>query len=255
MKVIEPEGEIKTAVNVQFFTEQCFDNLLRLFDKFCPNKDEKKAIVMPKASKYLMYLIMNESELKNRNFSLLFFPFEKNRVVEWNNLDLDYLIFIIPPETSFLSQVTAWSEIVKDGTNKKIQIHLVFYPQRTFMIKFDLKQNLTNINSKNLFDRIHDFNFDLLPIDQDLLSLEYKASLLELFVTREYNCHQMAAESLFRLETTFGTFKTVMVKGKHAKIVSDLKQSLFLDNEKKFKGFMHGIPELPRGGYHNGDRS
>ena len=121
---------------------------------------------------------------------------------------------------------------------QKIQIHLVFYPQRTFMIKFDLKQSA----SANLFDRIHDFNFDLLPLDNDLLSLEYKPSLLELFVSREYNCHNMAAESLFRLETTYGTFKSVLIKGKHAKIVNDLKQSMILDNEKKFRGLLNGSP-------------
>lgn len=232
----EVDREQHSALNTQFMIEQCFDNLLRLFDKICPGKNESKAIVMPKAYKYLMYLIMNDVELKSRNFSLLFFPFDKDRVVEWHDLPVNYLIFIIPPDFSMLTSVIAWSEIVRSGKNKNIEIHLIFFPQRTFMIKFDLKTH----SSEKLFDKIHDFNFDLLPLDTDLLSLEYKPSLRELFLSREYNCHHMAAESLFRLETTFGTFKAVMVKGKHAKIVNDLKESMMLDNEKKFRGMVHG---------------
>ena len=235
----EPTSNLKT----EFLTEQCFDNLLRLFDKICPGKEESKAIVMPKFCKYLMYMIMNEQELKLRNFSLLFFPFDKDKEIQWETIPVKYLVFIIPPDTTMLTNIIHWSERVKSRIKNDIQIHLIFFPQRTFMIKFDLKQLAT----PGLFDKIHDFNFDLLPLDRDLLSLEYKASLLELFVSHEYSCHNMAAESLFRLETTFGTFKTVMVKGKHAKIVNDLKQSMFLDNEKKFKTLMHGILYSSRG--------
>jgi hypothetical protein len=233
---VEGENDEQNTLKTQFLTQQCFDNMLRLFEKICPGRDGSKALVMPKFCKYLMYMIMNEEELKTRNFSLLFFPFDKDRMVEWDNLPVSYLVFMIPPDTQMLTTVIAWSKSVKSGKRKNIEIHLVFYPQRTFMIKFDLKQ----LASIGLFEKIHDFNFDLIPLDNDLLSLEYKASLLELFVSREYNCHNMAAESLFRLETTFGSFKTVMLKGKHAKIVHDLKQSMFLDNERKFKGLMHG---------------
>lgn len=43
---------------------------------------------------------------------------------------------------------------------------------------------------------IYDFNFDLVPLAEDLLSLEYPLALEEMFRSGEYNVHNLAAESL-----------------------------------------------------------
>lgn len=225
----EREEETQTRITSKFLAEQCFENLLCLMEKISPNKDTHKILIMPKDFKYLLYLISDLDQLKMRHISADFFPFEKN--IHWEDLDIDLMIMIVPPDTKLLNNLIEWGQRFKRN-NPERQVHVVFMPQRTFMIKYDL----SNIPAASkTIDRIHDFNFDLIPLADDLLSLQYKQSLREMFVGREYNCHNMAAESLFRLETVFGNFKSVLVKGTHAKIVNDIKQSMMLDNEKRFK--------------------
>lgn len=229
---VENEGQAK--VSSKFLVEQCFENLLRLIEKICPDKQANKRIIMPRDCRYLIYLISDLDQLKVRHISAEFFPFDKP--TNWDELDIDYLIMIVPPDTELIEDLINWGQMFK-GSSKDRKVHVVFYPQRTFMIKYDLSRIPA---AQSTIDKIHDFNFDLIPVEDNLMSLQYKPSLKELFVTHEYNCHNMAAESLFRLETVFGTFKSVMVKGKHAKIVNDIKQSMILDNERRFKAIESG---------------
>lgn len=75
-------------------------------------------------------------------------------------------------------------------------------------------------------NRIYDFNFDLIPLSNDLLSLEYPLTLDEMFKSKEFNVHNLAAESLQRIQLVFGKIPTFVGKGHHSRTVMDILSRL-----------------------------
>ena len=184
------------------------ENLMKLVDKIDPSRRAYKSIVVPEDLRMLINLIIQIEQFQDRKLDLQFIS--EALVSKLAETDYPLMIFVIPPLKNMLDLVvrviTELSK-VKKPTNRVF--HLVFYPQRTFMIKYHIKED----KILQYFAKVHDFNFDLIPFSSDFLSLEYKQSMKEIFVTKEYNCHNLAAESLFRLETIFGRFKSTFLKG------------------------------------------
>lgn len=65
---------------------------------------------------------------------------------------------------------------------------------------------------------IKDFNFDLIPIDTDILSLELENSFKEMYVDQDLSTYTYIAESLQRIQLVYGKIKNVFAKGNGAKV-------------------------------------
>lgn len=68
---------------------------------------------------------------------------------------------------------------------------------------------------------VRDFSFDLLPIDNDIYSLEMKL-LKELYINHDHSIYATVAESIHRLQCVFGKIHNVYGKGKAAKAIFDI---------------------------------
>lgn len=69
-----------------------------------------------------------------------------------------------------------------------------------------------------------DFNFDLIPLENDLLSLEMADSLKDTYLNHGLCLYQQVAESLQRLQVIHGQCKDIMGKGPAAEKVIDILQ-------------------------------
>lgn len=209
------------------FKIQIFDNLMNTVDKLDPSQEEPKTMIVPEFLKPLIRLIVEPAEFKKRNLSLLYLT--EQTIEEYSDKQPCMIIFLIPPCKSDLEKSVRFITGAKfKNLNKTFD--LIFFPQRTSIIKYVLKKE----EYDDYFDQIYDLNFDLIPYAIDLLSLDYKKGIKEMFINSEYNQHQLAAESLFRLENIFGSFKSVLLKGRNSKIVFDIFTTLEKDNKKHF---------------------
>lgn len=69
---------------------------------------------------------------------------------------------------------------------------------------------------------ITNFNFDLIPLANDLLSLEMNNCLRPLYIGQDMSILQTVAESIQRMELVHGKFKNIYAKGNYSKYVIDI---------------------------------
>ncbi|CAD8158810.1 unnamed protein product [Paramecium octaurelia] len=69
---------------------------------------------------------------------------------------------------------------------------------------------------------ITNFNFDLIPLASDLLSLEMNNCLRPLYIGQDMSILQTVAESIQRMELVHGKFKNIYAKGNFSKSVIDI---------------------------------
>jgi hypothetical protein len=92
------------------------------------------------------------------------------------------LVFIVPPEIEWLKKVKIFIENCKKRRLNKV-CNLVIYPKRTVLVQYMIRDMKLHFEFMN---RIYDFNLDLIPLNLDLLSLENREVLKELYVKKEF---------------------------------------------------------------------
>jgi hypothetical protein len=69
--------------------------------------------------------------------------------------------------------------------------------------------------------KVFSFNFGLMPLEPDLLSLELDRPFYELYVRKNQNMLHLVAEEILKLHSALGTFEHLYAKGDNA-LVKDL---------------------------------
>lgn len=167
--------------------------------------------------------------MKERNTSLLWL--KPSTINMYEDQDVEVLVFFVPPEREVIEMIALFLDTLKKKGIKK-QNHIIFYPKRTVLSKFYMEDYAISSRFEN---RVYDFNFDLIPLSNDLLSLEYPLSLDEIFKTKEFNVHNLVAESLQRIQLVFGKIPTFVGKGKHARTVMDILSRLEKEHAARLK--------------------
>lgn len=173
-------------------------------------KNSPKDIISLDKIKPLYELILDIPALKERNVQLAFLSpvLYKN----YNTADLEDIVLFIENKSNFVIQAIEFINKVLLNKSKK-NIHLILYPRITNVAKLLLKEaNLEHMFNLNL----HEFDFDLIPLDSDLLSLEYESDFEEICLTNEYEVHRAVAKSIQRLQYVFGYTNLKFYKGDNA---------------------------------------
>jgi len=92
--------------------------------------------------------------------------------------------------------------------------HLVFCPQKSVLSIQALEQAGV---LRNLV--ITAFNFDLIPLEHDLLSLELNNYEKEVYLEKDASCFHLIADSIQRLQLLYGQFYRIFMKGDAAKVL------------------------------------
>lgn len=99
---------------------------------------------------------------------------------------------------------------LKKRSIKKSNLKLVIYPQRTIVAQLLLRKYKLH----NLFkNKIYDFNFDLIPLDETLMTMCDSSSIKELFFSKEFNSINKVSDSIKKIQMVFGKAKAYFAKG------------------------------------------
>lgn len=168
--------------------------------------------------------------------------FLKNSGIDIQNINQDKkfekeiqnILFLIQPTSENMKKAIA---LIKSSKNQpqyiEKPIFLIFYPKRTALAKQILE--ISKIQEDTHIE-IQDFNFDLIPITQDVLSLELNSSFKELYIDQQLNMCNHMAESIQRIQLIYGKIPNIFAKGDNAGIVRDilnLQKDLKLVDEDK----------------------
>ena len=175
-------------------------------------------------SKKIEKIIILEKDMKDMNIL--------------TKIEENIIIFMIQPEIQILNTVIKMNFILKSiKQNHVIKKFLVFIPEENHDVIKHIQDN----------DAIKDFiidtlNFDLIPIDIDLLSLEKNNTLKELYIEKNMNSINDLATAVVKLENIFGKIKYKYIKGDLAenfcKTLEEKESDMGVNNSEEILGMI-----------------
>eukprot|EP01087_Luapelamoeba_hula_P012995 TRINITY_DN3682_c0_g1_i2.p1 TRINITY_DN3682_c0_g1~~TRINITY_DN3682_c0_g1_i2.p1 ORF type:complete len:607 (+),score=106.36 TRINITY_DN3682_c0_g1_i2:27-1823(+) len=126
------------------------------------------------------------------------------------------LIYIIRPKLNFMKYVADHIHRHREEGSAK-EYSLFFVPRRTMIVERHLEE-------EGVFEfvTIGEFRLDLIPFDQDLLSLEIEDSYKECFLEGDKTSLYYVARSIMKLQALFGIIPHLKGKGACAKSVMEM---------------------------------
>ena len=121
-------------------------------------------------------------------------------------------IFICQPIKEILEIIYQLSVILNE-----LNFNIIFIPE----ITYDLLSFLSDNDLSYRFN-IYNYNIDLIPIDNDLISLEKEGSFRQIYLNNDITPINDLANSFIKIEACFGKIKNKYIKGSKAKIFNDL---------------------------------
>ncbi|KAG9304488.1 hypothetical protein G9A89_020052 [Geosiphon pyriformis] len=134
--------------------------------------------------------------------------------------ELRSVIYICRPSLTYMryiaEQIRIHQSELSNPTNvnpQKYEYNLFFVPRRAKICERVLEEEGITLG---------EYHLDLIPFEDDLLSLELENTYKELYLDGDYTAIYYAAQALMRLQSLFGLFPRVIGKGDCAKHLADM---------------------------------
>ncbi|CAG8459081.1 4227_t:CDS:10, partial [Scutellospora calospora] len=132
--------------------------------------------------------------------------------------DLRSLIYICRPQLHYMKYIAEHiqhhqNEFLDNPHAQKYEYTLFFVPRRTMICEKILEEAGITIN---------EYHLDLIPFEDDLLSLELDNTFKELYLDGDYTSIYYVARALMKLQSSFGLFPRIIGKGDCAKQLADM---------------------------------
>ena len=134
------------------------------------------------------------------------FPFQSNEIP----------IFFIKPLIQNIDHAVNFFYKYKERANLSV-LEIVFVPGQNY----EITQHIRNIKISEIF-HIQNFCIDLIPLDNDLITLSQNNSLRELFLDNNNTVLNYFAESIIKLESCFGKIESYYLIGEKSKSLKEL---------------------------------
>ena len=144
-----------------------------------------------------------------------------------NELKEEMVLYIIQPNQDVFKTILE-SYFLISSMFKTVETNIIFIPIESYEIIEYLNSNDLIYNFK-----IYNFNLDLIPIDNDLLSLEKENSFREIYIDKNLTSISELANAFVKLEICYGKVKHKYIKGDNAKIFEELLKEKEKENNLK----------------------
>ena len=190
----------------------------------------------------LNHLLTND-DFKAKNFSS-----NTITVIDGKEKDLNFItkvneeviFYIIKPEKMIFNVIIQIHLMLKGMKENSIH-NIIFIPCENY----DIIDFMVTSHIKNDFN-VANLNFDLIPIDLDLLSLERENCIKEIYVDNNLTCVGDLANSLVKLEMIFGKIKYKYIKGDIAETFCKMVEEKEKENDLKTNDEILGMIVLDR---------
>ncbi|CAG8441010.1 3150_t:CDS:10 [Dentiscutata heterogama] len=202
-------GTTNSSLNVTTLRELARKDLKDVLDSV---RGKKCLILDPNISGPLS-LIAEFSLLKDHGVEKVHYlqqgPFET---------ELRSLIYICRPQLNYMRYIAEHiqnhqNEYLENPQAQKYEYNLFFVPRRTMICQKVLEEAGITIG---------EYHLDLIPFEDDLLSLELDNTFKELYLDGDYTSIYYVARALMKLQTSFGLFPRIIGKGDCAKQLADM---------------------------------
>ncbi|KAG0326938.1 hypothetical protein BGZ99_008702 [Dissophora globulifera] len=132
--------------------------------------------------------------------------------------DCKSLIYICRPQINYMKYIAEHIHThTKDSRSGPYTYSLFFVPRRTALCEKVLED-------EGVFGEITkgEYHLDLIPLEDDLLSLEWDSTFKELYLDQDTTSIYYAAKALMRLQGIYGWFPRILGKGDYSKALCDM---------------------------------
>ena len=158
-----------------------------------------------------------------------------------DELKEEMILYIIQPNKPTLELILESYFFLTTSSYKAIEANIIFIPGESYeVIEYMMANELL---SKF---KIFSFSVDLLPIDNDLLTLEKENCFREIYIENNLTSVSDLVNAFAKLEACFGKVKHKYIKGDNAKIFDNLLQEKERENDIKTAEEILGMIVLDR---------
>ncbi|KAG0371871.1 MAG: Sec1-like protein [Linnemannia gamsii] len=132
--------------------------------------------------------------------------------------DCKNLIYICRPQVNYMKYIAEHIHThTKDSRAGSYTYSLFFVPRRTALCEKVLED-------EGVFGEITkgEYHLDLIPLEDDVLSLEWDSTFKELYLEQDTTSIYYAAKALMRLQGIYGLFPRILGKGDYSKALCDM---------------------------------
>ena len=181
-----------------------------------------------------MKIIFTEEELEELKIYKRNFLSKDSKSVQ--EIEESIVVVICQPIHEIVDKAVEFSLIMN-----KTDFYFIFIPGETYeIINF-----LTGPGLGNRY-KVNSFNIDLIPIDNDLISMERDGSFKQMYVDNDITTLADLVDSFIKLELCFGKIKNKYIKGERAKLFCDLLSKKEIETNIKTTAEILGMIVLDR---------
>eukprot|EP01028_Stygiella_incarcerata_P000405 TRINITY_DN1047_c0_g1_i3.p1 TRINITY_DN1047_c0_g1~~TRINITY_DN1047_c0_g1_i3.p1 ORF type:complete len:552 (-),score=149.97 TRINITY_DN1047_c0_g1_i3:81-1736(-) len=133
--------------------------------------------------------------------------------------DLHTVLYITRPSIDLMKLV---AKQIHAQAKKDISFFCFFVPRRTLLVERILEE----LGCLGDIRKMGEFNLDLIPFDDDLLSMELPFAFRECILDGDRTSLHYIARSMLKLQTLFGVIPNVMGKGDNAFMVFEMMKRM-----------------------------
>ena len=146
-------------------------------------------------------------------------------------IEEDIFIFICQPIHDILSLIIQLSVLFQ-----YTEFNIIFIPGETYEIT-----DFLIYNDLDYRFNIYNYNIDIIPIDNDLLSLEKENNFRKIYLEKDLSSINDLANNLIKLEACFGKVRHKYIKGSKAKLFNELLIKKEVESNLKDKEEVFGM--------------
>ncbi|EQC25367.1 hypothetical protein SDRG_16776 [Saprolegnia diclina VS20] len=223
-----------SAVNIGVFREDTRRLLFEMLTK-CHIKDRQTSIALvldPELSGLFQHVLVEGASIL-KDYDVVQFRELSAEIAENPGSGYDVMVFIVRPTAAAANGIAA---IVKSLDPKKVRFHMLCTPKRTLACDELLKK--AGVHGSIVFG---EFPMDLVPYEEDVLTLELPDGFRDLFVDNDKSCLQTIATSINKFQILFGLIPQIKYKGAMAKVAVEM--AAHMQKKQKSDGIALGSAE------------
>ncbi|KAF8941229.1 hypothetical protein BGZ58_001033 [Dissophora ornata] len=196
-----------TSLNIDSLRDLARKELINLLDSV----QGKKALVLDPGLSVPLGLIAEFALLQDHGV-------EKIYHLQSGPLDTDFknIVYICRPQINYMGYIADHIQ-AHTRDQRPYTYSLFFVPRRTALCEKVLED-------RGVFGSItkREYHLDLIPLEDDLLSLEWDSTFKELYLDQDTTSIYYAAKALMRLQGIYGWFPRILGKGDYSKALCDM---------------------------------
>ena len=164
----------------------------------------------------------------------------QNNIYNLEHVNEQAILFIIQPDLTIFTKIVEVHFLIT-SLIKGIESNIIFIPGESYnIIEYMISNDL--INRFNIYS----FNVNILPLDNDLLSLEKDNCFKEIYIDKNLTSISELASAFVKIESCFGKVKYKFIKGDNSKIFQTLVDEKEKENDLKVTDEILGMIVLDR---------